>query len=154
LSALAAAHTILTHQSWEAAELGEIADAVLKPHERGDRSQIRIAGDRSVRVPPPVAVNLAMALHELATNAAKYGALSKGRGEVDLSWTVTHSEPVLHIHWRERGGPAVKPPDREGFGTRMIRRVLASELGGKVRLDFNPGGLECEIDAPLGGDQD
>jgi PAS domain S-box-containing protein len=154
LSALAAAHTILTHESWEAAELGDIANAVLKPHDRGDRSQIRIVGDPNVRVPPPVAVNLAMALHELATNAAKYGALSKGRGEVELAWTVTHSKPVLHIHWRERGGPQVSPPEREGFGTRMIRRVLASELGGKVRLDFNRAGLECAIDAPLGGSED
>jgi two-component sensor histidine kinase len=68
---------------------------------------------------------------------------------VDLSWEVTHSEPVLHIRWRESGGPEVRQPDEEGFGTRMIRRVLASELGGKVKLEFNAGGLECSIDAPL-----
>jgi len=149
LEALAAAHTILTRQSWEAAELGDIASAVLKPHSRRDEAQIRVTGEEKVQLPSQIAVNLAMALHELATNAAKYGALSKRGGHVDLSWTVTHSEPVLHIHWRESGGPDVEKPEREGFGTRMIRRVLASELGGKVTLEFNPDGLECAIEAPL-----
>ncbi len=148
LSALSAAHTILTRQSWEAADVGDIASAVLKPHV-GDETQIRLSGDGNVRVAPQIAVNLAMALHELATNAAKYGALSSRKGRVDVSWTVTHSRPVLHIRWRESGGPAVREPEREGFGTRMIQRVLASELGGKVQLDFKPGGLECAIEAPL-----
>jgi PAS domain S-box-containing protein len=148
LSALSAAHTILTRQSWEAAEVGEIASAVLRPH-AGEETQIRLSGDDNIRVPPQIAVNLAMALHELATNAAKYGALSSRSGRVDVSWTVTHSEPVLHINWRESDGPAVKQPEREGFGTRMIQRVLASELGGNVKLDFNPAGLECSIEAPL-----
>jgi PAS domain S-box-containing protein len=148
LSALAAAHTILTQESWDAAELGQIAGAVLEPHSQADHAQIRISGD-NVRVPPQMAVNLAMALHELATNAAKYGALSKRGGHVDLSWTVTHSEPVLHIKWRESGGPPVSEPERKGFGTRMMQRVLASELGGKVKLDFKRDGLECAIDAPL-----
>jgi PAS domain S-box-containing protein len=149
LSALAAAHTILTRQSWEAADLDEIAAAVLEPHVHRDNRQIRLSGGSKVKLPPQTALNLAMALHELATNAAKYGALSKRGGHVDLSWTVTHSEPVLHVHWRESGGPEVSQPEREGFGTRMIRRVLASELGGKVTLDFNAQGLECSIDAPL-----
>ena len=148
LSALSAAHTILTRQSWEAADVGAIASAVLRPH-AGDETQIRLSGDENIRVQPQIAVNLAMALHELATNAAKYGALSSRSGRVDVSWTVTHSEPVLHIYWRESEGPAVKQPEREGFGTRMIRRVLASELGGKVQLDFKPAGLECSIEAPL-----
>jgi PAS domain S-box-containing protein len=148
LSALSAAHTILTRQSWEAADVGAIASAVLRPH-AGAETQIRLSGDEHIRVPPQIAVNLAMALHELATNAAKYGALSSRSGRVDVSWTVTHSEPVLHINWRESDGPTVKQPEREGFGTRMIQRVLASELGGKVKLDFKPAGLECSIEAPL-----
>ena len=150
LSALAAAHSSLTRQHWESAELGEIALAVLQPHHQRGEEQIRLSGE-DVRVPPQMAVNLAMALHELATNAAKYGALSRPDGRVDLSWSVTHSEPVLHIRWRESGGPEVRQPEREGFGTRMIRRVLASELGGEVRLDFNADGLDCAIDAPLNG---
>jgi PAS domain S-box-containing protein len=151
LSALAAAHTILTRRSWEAAAIREIACEVLQPHYSGADAQIRLTGDDDARVPPQTAVNLAMALHELATNAAKYGALSSRRGRVELSWAVTHSQPVLHIEWRESGGPPVKQPEREGFGTRMIRRVLASELGGTVTLEFNPKGLECSIEAPLNG---
>lgn len=151
LSALAAAHTILTQESWEAAELREIATAVLEPHAARGATQIRISGAGNVRVPPQTAVNLAMALHELATNAAKYGALSRSGGRVDLSWQVTHSEPVLHLDWQEHGGPTVRQPEHEGFGTRMIRRVLASELGGRVKLDFRPEGLECSIEAPLKG---
>lgn len=148
LAALAAAHSSLTRQNWEAGELGDIASAVLQPHQERDEQQIRVSG-APVRVPPQMAVNLAMALHELATNAAKYGALSRPAGRVDLSWSVTHSEPVLHVRWRERGGPSVNEPAAEGFGTRMIRRVLASELGGKVTLSFDPDGLECSIEAPL-----
>ena len=98
------------------AELGEIASAVLQPHHQRGEEQIRLSGE-DVRVPPQMAANLAMALHELATNAAKYGALSRPDGRVDLSWSVTHSEPVLHIRWRESGGPEVRQPEREGFGT-------------------------------------
>ena len=150
LAALSAAHTILTRESWEAAEVGEIASAVLEPHRARGEPQIRLSGKDGVRVSPQMAVNLAMALHELATNAAKYGALSTRGGHVDLSWTVTHSEPVLHMKWQETDGPSVEQPEREGFGTRMIRRVLASELGGKVSLDFKPEGLECTLTAPLG----
>jgi PAS domain S-box-containing protein len=152
LSALAAAHTILTQERWEAADLGEIARAVLGPHSQRDDAQIRLLGAGHVKLPPQTALNLAMALHELATNAAKYGALSRPGGHVDLSWSVTHSEPLLHLHWRESGGPPVTKPEREGFGTRMIQRVLASELGGNVTLEFNPEGLECAIDAPLQSD--
>jgi two-component sensor histidine kinase len=148
LSALAAAHTILTRESWETAEVREIAAAVLQPHQGGE-AQILLSGESNVRVPPHMAVNLAMALHELATNAVKYGALSKRGGHVELTWGVTHSEPMLHVNWRESGGPSVMKPERQGFGTRMIKRVLASELGGKVQLDFNPEGLECSIEAPL-----
>jgi PAS domain S-box-containing protein len=149
LAALAAAHTILTKQSWEAAAVREIAEAVLKPHDDGRKARIRLHGADDILVPPTTAVNLAMALHELATNAVKYGALSSRDGTVDLAWTVTHSEPMLHIDWRESGGPRVAEPQHQGFGTRMIRRVLASELGGKVSLEFRPDGLECAIEAPL-----
>jgi two-component sensor histidine kinase len=149
LAALAAAHTILTRRNWEAAALGEIAAEVLQPHHNASDPQIRLKGAENVRVPPQMAVNLAMALHELATNAAKYGALSTRSGRVELTWAVTHSKPVLHIAWRESGGPPVVQPDKEGFGTRMIRRVLAAELGGNVSLEFKRDGLECIIEAPL-----
>jgi PAS domain S-box-containing protein len=147
LSALAAAHNILTSGSWEAAELRDIALAVLIPHCGSE--QLEMSGDQA-RLPPQLAVNIAMALHELATNAVKYGALSRPKGRVELSWSLERdSEPRLRLRWRESGGPAVGNPEREGFGTRMLKRLLASELNGKVTLDFRPEGLECIIDAPV-----
>jgi PAS domain S-box-containing protein len=149
LSALAAAHDILTNGRWEAADMREIAEAVLEPHLNGKR-RINLIGDRAA-LAPQMAVSVAMALHELSTNAIKYGALSKASGGVDLSWSVArHSEPRLRIEWREHGGPPVVEPTHEGFGTRMLKRLLAGELDGAVTLAFKTGGVECVIDAPVG----
>jgi two-component sensor histidine kinase len=89
---------------------------------------------------------MALATHELATNAAKYGALSRAGGHVAVRWTVSNDR--LNFSWRETGGPPVQHPDRRGFGSRMIERGLASELGGSAKLDFQEQGLRCTIDAP------
>jgi PAS domain S-box-containing protein len=145
LQALASAHDILTSAGFENASLRSIAQAVLAVHD-GDGERVRIAGD-DVQLSSQLAVNLAVALHELATNAIKYGALSVPAGRVDLAWERRGDR--LHLSWRESGGPPVAPPKREGFGTRMIRRALASELRGPVTLEFRPEGLLCAIDAPL-----
>jgi len=148
LSALAAAHSILTKSKWEAAKVKDLAEAVLQPH-LGDRQRISLDGDDS-SVPPQLAVNIAMALHELSTNAVKYGALSHSDGRVELRWQVAqHSEPRLHLEWREHDGPPVEEPMREGFGTRMLKRIVTSELKGKVKLDFSPDGLDCSIEVPV-----
>jgi two-component sensor histidine kinase len=88
-----------------------------------------------------------MAIHELATNAAKYGALSAAGGQVRVEWQV--GAGTLRLRWRESGGPAVAPPARTGFGTRLIRASLERELAGEVRLDFSAGGLACLIAVPL-----
>ena len=93
----------------------------------------------------------ALALHELATNAGKYGALSVSEGQVHVTWSVT-DEPEgrrLHLVWREQGGPPVRPPTKAGFGTRLIQRGLSGELGGKVTLEFRPDGLVCGMEAIL-----
>ncbi len=92
-----------------------------------------------------------MALHELATNAIKYGALSNESGRVILHWQVSddHGGQSLHMKWAEQGGPPVTPPSRKGFGSRLIERGLAAELGGSVQLAFPDGGVVCTIDAPL-----
>jgi PAS domain S-box-containing protein len=145
LQALASAHDILTKAGFETASLRGIAEAVLAVHDgEGERVHLRGA---EVALTPQLAVNLAIALHELATNAVKYGALSVPGGRVDLSWE--QSDGRLALEWRESGGPQVAEPKREGFGTRMIRRALASELRGPVTLEFLPEGLVCRIDAPL-----
>ena len=98
-------------------------------------------------LPPSTAVALALATHELATNAAKYGALSNDGGRVSIQWAVDTG--MLIFVWREEGGPAVTGVSRTGFGTKLIKRTLASELGGSASLDFEATGLVCRVKAPL-----
>ena len=100
-----------------------------------------------VPLPPKSAVTLALAVHELGTNAAKYGALSNDSGRVLLHWSATPDR--LQLKWREEGGPPVRPPTRRGFGSRLIERGLAAELKGKVVIEFEETGVICSVDAPL-----
>ncbi|HEX2137713.1 MAG TPA: HWE histidine kinase domain-containing protein [Microvirga sp.] len=145
LLALARAHDVLTRENWEGADVTEVVAGVIDVH--GGR--VRVEGP-SVRLSPKLALAVSMALHELATNAAKYGALSNDRGHVVITWTVEgDADPRLHLHWRERGGPPVAPPGRKGFGSRLIERSLTAELGGSVRLTFEPDGVECVAEVPL-----
>jgi PAS domain S-box-containing protein len=148
LKALASAHDLLTEEGWDGASIRDIAVGALHPLAPDIERRIRLDG-ADVQLNPQVAVALSMALYELATNAAKYGSLSTRDGRVELSWRL-HSSPEqrLLIEWRERGGPPVEVPDRQGFGTRMIKRVIGSNMGGRVELHFRPEGLECMIEAP------
>ena len=100
---------------------------------------------------PRLALALAMALQELATNAVKYGALSNTAGRLDIGWSVKRQagEPHLHLRWEEKGGPAVKPPTRKGFGSRLIERSLAQDLNGDVKIEYASRGLICTVEAPL-----
>jgi len=142
LAALATAHDLLTRASWECAELGEIAHEVVTHH----AGRVAIDGPPT-RLTPKTAVSLAMALHELCTNAVKYGALSRDGGGVSLSWSVSGGR--LHLVWAEHGGPPVAPPARRGFGTRMIERALAADVEGEAKLEFLPEGVVCRIEAAL-----
>jgi PAS domain S-box-containing protein len=149
LSALAGAHDLLTGRNWEAAGLREVIErAGIGCGADGER--VRIEGE-DVELAPRTSVSIAMALHELCTNAVKYGALSVDTGRVSISWTVTGLDGGrrLSLCWKEEGGPPVSPPERRGFGSRMIERGLASELGGEVELLFRPEGVVCRVDAPL-----
>jgi two-component sensor histidine kinase len=111
--------------------------------------RVKISGP-SIALAPGIAVSLHLALHELATNAAKYGALSVEQGRVNLEWAVTDGMvPALRIEWGESGGPTVVPPQRRGFGSRLIERGLAHEVDGEVDLDFSPGGVSCRVVVPL-----
>jgi PAS domain S-box-containing protein len=143
LAALAAAHDLLTRSNWEGAELGELVEAVVAAH-CGDR--VRIEGP-PLHLVPKLAVTLALALHELCTNAVKYGALSAPGGRVTVAWTRRGDR--LALRWEESGGPPVTAPGKRGFGTRMIERALAGEPGGRAGLDFRAEGLACEIEADL-----
>src|SRR5690606_21153567 len=105
----------------------------------------------SLCLDPRRAVALSMALHELCTNAIKYGAMSTPHGSIAVRWRqeTVEGEPRLHLTWQERGGPPVTPPTRRGFGSRLIERGLEYDLRGTVRLDFTPQGVVCHINAPL-----
>jgi PAS domain S-box-containing protein len=150
LAALAAAHDLLTRESWEGATLAGLIEAAVAAHD-GPEQRIEAAGPEVV-LGPKAAVSLAMALHELATNAAKYGALSEPGGRVTIGWEVANGRREgarLRLEWREQGGPEVRPPETRGFGLRMIERALAADMAGGAKLDFRREGLVCRIDAAL-----
>jgi two-component sensor histidine kinase len=123
---------------------------VLGPYRGEGEPRYTLAGEHDIRIGPRAAVALVMALHELATNAAKYGALSNTQGRVNVAWTVADGQapPSLRLQWREIGGPAVKPPDRQGFGSRLIRG-LSKDASAQADLAFEPTGLVCTIELPL-----
>jgi PAS domain S-box-containing protein len=145
LAALAAAHDLLTRESWESAPLTRLAaDALRADDER--KARVAISGPE-VLLPPKQAVAVTLALHELFTNALKYGALSNDAGRVTLAWRIEAAE--LRIAWIEAGGPLVTPPKRRGFGSVLIERALAHDCGATVRLEYPPDGLSCRIEIPL-----
>lgn len=147
LMALAWAHDILTHERWAGASLATVLGRTMTPY---DRARVKLSG-ADLRIPPKMALALAMGVHELATNAAKYGALSNDRGWVDIRWRLDTAEtpPRLTLDWRERDGPPVAEPTRSGFGTRLLERGLSHELKGRVAVRFLPAGVRCRIVAPL-----
>ena len=144
LISLSAAHNVLTRENWEGAELGEIVSQAIQPHAGSGGSRIRLEGS-AIWLGPRAALALAMGLNELATNAAKYGALSNGAGVVDISWA-SRGENRFRLEWRERGGPPVTPPARMGFGSRLLRRGLQLELGAPALLSYLPEGVACVIE--------
>jgi two-component sensor histidine kinase len=147
LLALAVAHDVLTREHWEGANLREIVAEALAPYAQEGRGRFDIKGP-DLRLPPRMALAIAMALHELATNAVKYGAFWVASGQVRIEWMVCGARNFI-LRWTEKGGPKVTPPTRRGFGTRLIERSLAMELGGEVRLTFEPTGVVCVVEAPL-----
>jgi two-component sensor histidine kinase len=152
LFALARAHDVLTRGQWESAALADIVGEAVAPHRGSTAGADRFAIDGPpLRAAPKMALSLSMALHELATNAVKYGALSGPGGRVVVGWTLPGSDAGrrMRLEWREEGGPAVTPPVRKGFGTRLIEQGLARELGGTVELVYDRAGLRCLIDVPL-----
>jgi len=146
--ALAEAHDLLTRENWEGADLSDVLNRLQALH--GAPGRFTLNGPH-VRLAPRMALSLSMALHELATNAVKYGALSLPDGQVRIDWSVATGTgaPRLTLTWTETGGPPVSPPTRRGFGSRLIERGLAAELSGEARIDFRPEGVVCRIEAGL-----
>lgn len=148
LHALAFAHQLLSQARWSGADLRRLVEEELLSFSLGDEGgSVRITGP-SVALEPQAAQGVAMALHELTTNAAKYGALSSPTGRVEISWQVDAGDR-LHLRWVESGGPTVDPPGRRGFGTSVIGRALGGAIGGQSRIDWRREGVVCELEFPL-----
>ena len=152
LIALSQVHNVLTVRSWAAVGLHDIVRQAVEPYRSRGESRIHVQGP-PLQIPPRMALALAMALQELATNAVKYGALSNGVGQIRVHWALNDegASKRLLLIWEEAEGPPVRQPARRGFGTRLIERSLAEDLDGDVRIEFAPTGVVCSVDAPLTG---
>ena len=145
IRSMAKAHGLLTQSHWEGVSLATLASDELDPYGRGG-AEIVVDGP-TVVLSPKASLALSLALHELATNAAKYGSLSRPGGRVSVNWMIV-GEGGLHVVWREAGGPAVQTPTRRGFGTRLIEKALAMETRGRSTIRFEPEGVVCDISLP------
>jgi PAS domain S-box-containing protein len=147
LHALANAHDLLTLESWNRAPLRDVVGRVLQPFQEKHRERFLIEGHGDLWLSAHRSVLLALVLHELATNAVKYGALSNGSGRVRVGWDIaSNGQPArVILTWQESGGPPVKPPERKGFGSLLIERVAESELGA-ARFEFPPQGVVCTFE--------
>jgi two-component sensor histidine kinase len=151
LGALAEAHNLLSQEKWQGAELREVIARVLRPYLLNTPERMRMFGPQ-VPLSPRLAVVLAMIVHEIATNAAKYGALSNDTGSVAVDWEILEERDgrKLRLIWTEAGGPPVTAPVQRGFGSRLIERSARDQLGGQATVDFLPRGvvytLTCALD--------
>jgi PAS domain S-box-containing protein len=151
LFALSRSHDLLTRDNWEGAGLLDVVNAALEPFGvAGPRAGRFVITGQNIRLTPKATLALGVAFHELATNAAKYGALSDDTGSIQIGWTIepTTEGNRLILHWQEKDGPPVAPSTRKGFGSQVIERGLAHELEAVVRLDYRADGLICTIDIP------
>ena len=144
INALARVHTILSLSSWQGAELSKLIEEELAPYALG--GQIKLAGPE-VQLLPATAQTLALALHELFTNSAKYGALSTRSGRLAIGWQAEND--LLALTWEETGGPLVRTPKTRGFGTRSLLASVESQLGGQAQFDWRSEGLLCRLEVPL-----
>lgn len=143
IMSMSKAHDLLIARSWAGTTMSDVVSRAL---EAFSPAQLDIAGP-DVEISPRQTLSLSMALHELATNAMKYGALSCLGGCVCVRWAIVDDK--LHLDWAESGGPRVNPPTHQGFGSRLLERLLASELGGDVKMDYEPDGVRCSLTARL-----
>jgi PAS domain S-box-containing protein len=147
INALAKVHGLFVQSRWTGAELHTLVAQELSPYSGETGGRVRIDGP-SVVLEPNAAQTIAISLHELATNAAKYGSLSAADGRVEIAWSRT-ADRRLCLRWIEFGGPTVTPPTHRGFGTRVLENIIAGQLGGAVHFDWRDQGLTCEIALPL-----
>jgi PAS domain S-box-containing protein len=144
IKALALAHTLLSDSRWHGADLGTLVAEEFAPYRTGNKVELK---GPNVSLSPATAQGIALALHELATNAAKHGALSSLKGKVGLTWQL--QSDVLTLHWVENGGPPIKTPSARSFGLKVIKASIEQQLGGQARFDWNPKGLRCDLSIAL-----
>jgi PAS domain S-box-containing protein len=140
IKALALAHTLLSDSRWHGADLGTLVAEEFAPYRSGNKVELK---GPNVSLSPATAQGIALALHELATNAAKHGALSSFKGKVGLTWQL--QSDILTLHWIESGGPPIKTPSARSFGLKVIKASIEQQLGGKATFDWNPKGLRCDL---------
>ena len=145
LHSLAKTHAMLIDKDWQGAELGDVVGTEMSPY--ADR--VSVNGPR-VLLGAKAAQNFALAIHELATNATKHGALSNGTGRIAIEWQVDERAGVLIFRWHERGGPAVKPPTNKGFGSAVLEYVMADYFSETPNMNFDPAGVRYEVKCALG----
>jgi PAS domain S-box-containing protein len=145
INALARVHTVLSLSSWQGAEIRRLVDEELAPY--SDGHQIAPLSGPEIQLQPATAQTLALALHELVTNSAKYGALSTQEGRLSINWE--NETGLLRLVWEETGGPPVETPTSRGFGTQSVIASIESQLGGKAEFDWRPEGLLCRLSVPL-----
>ncbi len=143
IQALANAHTLLSQSRWAGADLYSLVAEELAPYCKDGEERIRINGP-TLMLEPDTAQSMAVAVHELTTNAVKYGALSMAAGHIQIEWS-SAADGRFAFRWTETGGPPVKPPARRGFGTGVVERLIRGQLKGNVRFDWRGEGLVCEI---------
>lgn len=151
LMALSKTHDLLTRSSWREAYLRDIAEQELAPYRKKGDERVIIDGPH-VRLSARYAINFGLVLHELVTNAVKYGALSSPSGIIELVWALSEDEQhrsLLHLRWKERNGPPTQVPKHKGFGSRLIQRSIEGEMAGKMTLDFHPAGIAYDFLIPL-----
>ena len=146
IQALANVHRLFVESRWTGAEMYKLVEDELGGYARIGEGQVQIDGPM-VFLGPTVAQAVAVFLHELATNAAKYGGLSTPEGKVRVEWSRA-ADGRLVLHWTETGGPPVKPPTRRGFGTQVIESMVCDQLHGEMRLNWRAEGVECQIELP------
>ena len=150
LQALSTTHNLLTEAQWEGASLRDVIADELQPYAPRDERRVVMYGD-PLELNPKQVISFGMFVHELATNAAKYGALSTPSGQIVVSWNVDRENggPTLMMRWQENGGPPVAPPSRQGFGSRLIEQTIKESLGGTIEIAYPPEGIRCAIAVPL-----
>jgi PAS domain S-box-containing protein len=143
INALAKVHTLFVESRWKGAQLHSLVTQELLPYRDGREDRVRISGP-AVMLEPNAAQAIAISLHELSTNAAKYGSLSEADGDVEIAWSCT-AGGQLSLRWTESGGPTIAPPTHRGCGTRIVENIVGSQPGARVHFDWRAPGLTCEI---------